>query len=72
MKLRHRAMQPGDIRECVDIIANHPVIPASGRGRERRRHLLAYVREHPEELRPGLASFQRKPHQDESRCTVTL
>jgi hypothetical protein len=26
MHLRHRAMQPGDIRECVDIIANHPVI----------------------------------------------
>ena len=26
MKLRHRAMQPGDIRECVDIVANHPVI----------------------------------------------
>ena len=26
MQLRHRAMQPGDIRECVDIIANHPVI----------------------------------------------
>ena len=26
MNLRHRAMQPGDIRECVDIVANHPVI----------------------------------------------
>ena len=26
MKLRHRPMQPGDIRECVDIVANHPVI----------------------------------------------
>ncbi len=26
MSLRHRPMQPGDIRECVDIIANHPVI----------------------------------------------
>jgi hypothetical protein len=26
MKLSHRAMQPGDIRECVDILANHPVI----------------------------------------------
>ncbi len=26
--------------------------PASSRGREKRRHLLAYVREHPEELRP--------------------
>jgi hypothetical protein len=27
-------------------------IPASGRGREKLRHLLAYLREHPEELRP--------------------
>jgi hypothetical protein len=27
-------------------------IPASGRGREKRRPLLAYLREHPEELRP--------------------
>ena len=26
MNLRHRPMQPGDIRECVDIVANHPVI----------------------------------------------
>ena len=26
MHLRHRPMQPGDIRECVDIVANHPVI----------------------------------------------
>ena len=26
MKLRHRAMQPADIRECVEIVANHPVI----------------------------------------------
>jgi hypothetical protein len=30
--------------------------PASGRGREKRRGLLAYLREHPEELRP----FSRK------------
>ena len=27
-------------------------MPASGRGREKRRRLLAYLREHPEELRP--------------------
>lgn len=27
-------------------------IPANGRGREKRRRLLAYLREHPEELRP--------------------
>jgi hypothetical protein len=26
MKLRQRAMEAGDIRECVDIVANHPVI----------------------------------------------
>jgi hypothetical protein len=26
MKLRHRPMQPGDIGECVGIVANHPVI----------------------------------------------
>jgi hypothetical protein len=26
MNLRHRPMQPGDIRQCVDIVANHPVI----------------------------------------------
>ncbi len=25
MKLRHRAMQPEDIPECVDLLANHPV-----------------------------------------------
>jgi hypothetical protein len=27
-------------------------LPASGRGQERRRHFLGYLREHPEELRP--------------------
>jgi len=26
MNLRHRPMQPGDIPECVDIVANNPVI----------------------------------------------
>lgn len=32
MNLRHRAMQPADIRECVEIAANHPVIgPRYGR-----------------------------------------
>lgn len=29
-----------------------PEVPATGRGREKRRCLLAYLREHPEELRP--------------------
>ncbi len=33
-----------------------PEIPTSGRGREKRRRVLDYVREHPEELRP----FSRK------------
>jgi hypothetical protein len=32
--------------------SNHSDLPAGGRGREKRRVLLAYVREHPEELRP--------------------
>jgi hypothetical protein len=27
-------------------------VKSAGRGRERRRHLLSYLREHPEELRP--------------------
>ena len=36
-------------------------IPASGRGRERRRHLLAYLREHPEELRPVLRASRENP-----------
>jgi hypothetical protein len=31
---------------------NRTEIPASGRGREKRRSLLSYLREHPEELRP--------------------
>jgi hypothetical protein len=26
MNLRHRPMRPGDIPECVDFMANHPVI----------------------------------------------
>jgi hypothetical protein len=28
MNLRHRAMQPVDIPECVDIVAKHPVLGA--------------------------------------------
>jgi hypothetical protein len=32
--------------------SNSSDLPASGRGPEKRRVLLAYVREHPEELRP--------------------
>ncbi len=36
-----------------ELIPDSPLdLPASGRGREKRRHLLAYLRDHPEELRP--------------------
>jgi hypothetical protein len=39
-----------------------PEIPTNGRGKEKRRRLLDYLREHPEELRPfsrSAAKFQR-------------
>lgn len=35
-------------------------VPAGGRGREKRRHLLAYLREHPEELRPISSAIHKK------------
>lgn len=37
-----------------EIIAEnaHPPVEAQSRGKEKRRRLLAYLREHPEELRP--------------------
>lgn len=35
-------------------------VPPSGRGREKRRRLLAYLREHPEELRPVSRKFLGK------------
>lgn len=37
--------QPEAIRDCVPV-------DAAERGKEKRRHLLVYLREHPEELRP--------------------
>jgi len=37
--------QPEAIRDCVPV-------EAAERGKEKRRHLLVYLREHPEELRP--------------------
>jgi len=43
------------VESCLPELISDPLpsdTPASGRGREKRRHLLAYVREHPEELRP--------------------
>ena len=35
-------------------------IPASGRGREKRRRLLGYLREHPEEMRPVLRASRKR------------
>jgi hypothetical protein len=36
-----------------ELIVDHsPVEPSAHRGKEKRRRLLAYLREHPEELRP--------------------
>ena len=43
------------VEDCLPELIADPLpsdIPASGRGREKRRRLLAYLREHPEELRP--------------------
>ena len=44
------------VEDCLPELISDPLpsdIPASGRGREKRRRLLAYLREHPEELRPS-------------------
>ena len=43
------------VEDCLPELVPDPLqseLPASGRGREKRRSLLAYLREHPEELRP--------------------
>ena len=43
------------VEDCLPGLISDPLpsdAPASGRGREKRRRLLAYLREHPEELRP--------------------
>ena len=45
-----------------EFVPDLPDIPANGRGREKRRSLLVYLREHPEELRP--ASRSRAKVQD--------
>jgi hypothetical protein len=34
MKPRHRAIRPGDIPECVELIAKHPVIAPYRKSRE--------------------------------------
>jgi hypothetical protein len=47
------------VENCLPDLIPEPLraaIPSSGRGRERRRRLLEYLREHPEELRPVLRS----------------
>jgi hypothetical protein len=43
-------------------------LPANGRGKEKRRRLLAYLREHPEELRP----IARASHQSHDNITFAL
>jgi hypothetical protein len=51
------------VEDCVpELVANSlpSDIPASGRGREKRRRLLAYLREHPEELRPACRSLSKR------------
>lgn len=43
------------VENCLPELISDPLpgdTPASGRGKEKRRRLLAYLREHPEELRP--------------------
>jgi hypothetical protein len=43
------------VEDCLPEMIADPLgsdSPVSGRGREKRRRLLAYLREHPEELRP--------------------
>ena len=57
------------VEECLPELIPDPLrsdIPASGRGREKRRHLLAYLREHPEELRP----VSRVPRENHTRTKV--
>lgn len=56
------------VEDCLPELILDPLgsdIPANGRGREKRRRLLAYLREHPEELRPVLAHSSRRSHEDE-------
>ena len=41
--------------QCPELIRNDPLREelTSERGKEKKQHLLAYLREHPEELRPA-------------------
>ena len=52
------------VEECLpDLIPDLLTldIPAAGRGKEKRRHLLAYLRDHPEELRPLSRGSSKHP-----------
>lgn len=48
-----------------------PDIPAGGRGKEKRRGLLAYLREHPEELRPISRKLLSKARMEMRATSVT-
>ena len=57
------------VEDCLPELIPDPLrsdIPATGRGREKRRHLLAYLREHPEELRP----VSRVPRETQNQMKV--
>jgi DNA-binding CsgD family transcriptional regulator len=41
-----------------------PGLSSNGRGREKRRHLLIYLREHPEELRPHSRKLIARAHSE--------
>jgi hypothetical protein len=53
------------VEDCLPELIPDPLrsdLPAGGRGREKRRGVLAYLREHPEELRPiSRASRESSP-----------
>jgi hypothetical protein len=43
------------VEDCLPELIGDPLqadVPPSGRGKEKRRRVMAYLREHPEELRP--------------------
>lgn len=44
----------GQLPEMLPVVGSPAGLPLQKRGQEKRRHLLAYLRQHPEELRPSL------------------
>jgi hypothetical protein len=52
-----------DVERCVPSFGNASLPGDTGRGPQRRHHLLAYIRDHPEELRPFCAAM-RNAHAD--------